>query len=373
MPQPAEEVKFMRRCLEISLRGKGYTAPNPMVGAVIVHRGGITGEGYHKIYGDSHAETNAIGSVKTPETLKDSTLYVNLEPCSHFGKTPPCSDLIIKCGIPRVVIGTADPNPLVSGQGISRLKENGIRVTCGLLETDCRHINRRFFTWHLHKRPWIILKWAQSADGFIDLVRAPGSPVGPNWITSKTARILVHKWRAEEQAILAGTNTVLKDNPGLNVRLWSGRDPLRVVIDRSLKLGSQHHVLDNSISTVVFTTADKTLTDNGQSALTEGTNIRYVPLVFDDAVEMQMLNYLHSQDIQSLIIEGGAYTLSRFIEKGLWDEARIFTGQKHFYDGVRAPSLQGKIVRQLETGNSYLQFIYNSSSEFIPSQTINDW
>ncbi|TVR71704.1 MAG: bifunctional diaminohydroxyphosphoribosylaminopyrimidine deaminase/5-amino-6-(5-phosphoribosylamino)uracil reductase RibD [Marinilabiliales bacterium] len=356
----------MRRCLEISLRGKGYTAPNPMVGAVIVHRGVITGEGYHKIYGGAHAETNAIGNVKDPGTLKDSTLYVNLEPCSHFGKTPPCTDLIIKCGIPRVVIGTADPNPLVSGRGITRLKENGIEVNGGILESDCRHINRRFFTWNLHRRPWIILKWAQSADGFIDLVRAPGSPVGPNWITSKTARILVHKWRAEEQAILAGTNTVLKDNPRLNVRLWSGRDPLRVVIDRSLKLGRQHHVLDNSISTVVFTEPCKTSTAKERVYPAEGNNIRYVPLLFDDTVGMQMLNYLHSQDIQSLIIEGGAYTLSRFIEKNLWDEARVFTGPKDFRKGVKAPSLQGKIVRQMETGNSHLQFIYNSSSEFIP-------
>ncbi len=381
MPQSAEDAKFMRRCLEIALRGKGNTAPNPMVGAVIVHKRAIIGEGYHRAHGEAHAEPNAISSVKNKELLCKSTLYVNLEPCSHFGKTPPCTDLIIKSGIRRVVAGTTDPNPLVSGSGITRLEKNGIAVTAGLLENECRHLNRRYFTWHIHERPWIILKWAQSADGFIDLERPHGTPVGPNWITSETARILVHKWRAEEQAILVGTNTVIKDNPRLNVRLWEGRDPLRVIIDRKLKLDSGHHVFDNSQDTLVFTEAGAGLNEATQQAgkvagriknktATTGSTARnqdrrgpeYASLAFDDTAEEQMMKHLYSLNIQSVIIEGGAFTLNRFIKRGLWDEARIFTGKTFFNKGVKAPTLTGKAARSLVTGNSLLKIFYKDMS-----------
>ncbi len=377
MPQPAEDGKYMRRCLEIALRGKGDTAPNPMVGAVIVHKGTIIGEGYHRAYGEAHAEPSALSSVKDRELLRNSTLYVNLEPCSHYGKTPPCADLIIRSGIPRVVAGITDPNPLVSGRGIKRLEENGIAVTAGFLEDECRHINRRYFTWHMHERPWIILKWAQSADGFIDLERPPGTPVGPNWITSETARILVHKWRAEEQAILVGTNTVAKDNPRLNVRLWQGRNPLRVVIDRELKLDLQHHVFDNSQNTLIFTGegADRNVAKQQAGEVYPGVKNdagpagnrperhvpEYVSLVFDNTAEEQMMQHLHSRNIQSVIIEGGAFTLNRFIEKGLWDEARIFTGKTSFRKGVKAPFLPGTAVKRLITGNSLLKIFHNTT------------
>ena len=391
MPQPAEDGKYVRRCLEIALRAKGNTAPNPMVGAVIVHGNTIIGEGYHKAFGSTHAEPCAISSVKNPGLLGSSTLYVNLEPCAHYGKTPPCADLIIRSGIPRVVAGTVDPNPLVSGNGIKRLKENGIKVTAGLIEHECRHVNRRYFTWHLQKRPWIILKWAQSADGFIDLERPPGTPVGPNWITSETARILVHKWRAEEQAILVGTNTVIKDNPRLNVRLWEGRDPLRVIIDRELKLGSSYHVFDNSQDTLVFTEAGAGLNEathqagkvagrikNKAAAIGSSAGQRerqgpeYASLAFDGTAEEKMMKHLYSLNIQSVIIEGGAFTLNRFIEKGLWDEARIFTGQQSFLGGVKAPFLSGIMVKSLITGNSLLKIFYNNSSQCLPHPGSNE-
>jgi diaminohydroxyphosphoribosylaminopyrimidine deaminase / 5-amino-6-(5-phosphoribosylamino)uracil reductase len=348
MPGSSEDEKFMQRCLDLAIQGIGMVAPNPMVGSVLVHDKSIIGEGFHQSFGQAHAESNAIRHVVRQELLQKACLYVNLEPCCHQGKTPPCANLIIEKKIPRVVIGTTDPNQLVAGKGIRLLKENGVNLTLGVLEKESKALNKRFFTWHLLKRPYIILKWARSADGFIDFERAANAPIGPNWITSQPARTLVHKWRAEEQSILVGTNTVLKDNPRLNIRDWTGNDPLRVIIDRRLMLGSHHHVFDNTQESLVFTEKDGT--DTGKT--------RYAKIIFDDTAELQMLDILYRENIQSLIIEGGAFTLNRFLEKGLWDEARIFTGPSLFKSGVRSPEATGQSGLRKMIGDSMLQIIY---------------
>jgi diaminohydroxyphosphoribosylaminopyrimidine deaminase / 5-amino-6-(5-phosphoribosylamino)uracil reductase len=334
--------KYMRRCIDLGLQGMGMVAPNPMVGAVLVHDQTIIGEGFHRAFGDAHAEVNAIQSVSRPELIKTARLYVNLEPCSHHGKTPPCANLIIRKNIPKVIIGTTDPNILVAGAGIRKLNEHGVEVVTGVLEDECLNLNKRFFCWHLKKRPYIILKWARSADGFIDFDRPAEAPIGPNWITSHTARILVHKWRSEEQAILVGTNTVLKDDPRLNVRDWAGNDPLRVVVDRKRRLGDHHNVFDNTQETVVFTEETSGTSLKGEPDF--GGRTRFITIKFDESSEIQMLQYLHEINIQSLIIEGGAITLKRFIEKGLWDEARIFTGPSLFRNGIRSPEITGNRI-----------------------------
>ena len=371
-----EDEKYMYRCLDLALLGKGQVAPNPMVGAVLVYNNSIIGEGFHQFYGGAHAEVNAISHVSNPALLKSASLYVNLEPCTHHGKTPPCANLIIEKSIPRVIIGSSDPNKLVAGKGINLLRENGVKVVCGVLETECNTVNKRFFTFHLQKRPYIILKWARSSDGFIDFERPANAPIGPNWITSPTARILVHKWRTEEQAILVGTNTVLKDNPRLNIRDWSGKDPLRVIIDRSLKIGAHYNIFDNSQPTLIFTenmppregcvtVPEKHTTclekHPGKMKTKESEQIKpgYARITFGDNTEVQMLEFLYRQNIQSLIIEGGAFTLNRFIEKGLWDEARIFTGPSLFKSGIKSPEIKGESQKIIAIGNSLLQTIYN--------------
>ncbi len=363
----------MRRCLDLALQGLGMVAPNPMVGSVLVYDNRIIGEGFHSCFGSSHAEVVAINNVEQTELLEKATLYVSLEPCSHQGKTPPCADLIIKKNIPRVIIGVTDPNPLVSGKGIELLRARGKETITGVLENECIDVNKRFFSWHLEKRPYIILKWARSADGFIDFDRPAIAPVGPNWITSQTARILVHKWRTEEQAILVGTNTVIKDNPRLNVRDWSGKNPLRVVIDRELKLGSQYNVFDNTQETLVFTGRDlasaavpagpeASSASPGRQDYPAGSGkIRYARIAFDDNTENRMMDYLYGENIQSVIIEGGAFTLRQFIEKGLWDEARIFTGPALFRSGIKSPEIKGSSVYSETIGNSQLQILSRMS------------
>jgi diaminohydroxyphosphoribosylaminopyrimidine deaminase/5-amino-6-(5-phosphoribosylamino)uracil reductase len=243
---------YINRCLELALPGLGNTAPNPMVGSVIVHGWHIIGEGFHHRFGGPHAEVNAVNSVKDKTLLRNSVLYVNLEPCSHSGKTPPCAEMIIEAGIPEVVIGTADPNPIVSGNGIKKLEHAGIRVTTGILEKQCIALNRRFITFHSRKRPYIILKWAQTSDGFIDVLRENQGISRPTWISNEISRKLVHKWRSEEQAILVGTQTAILDNPQLNVREWTGNSPIRMVIDRQLKLSKKLNLFNNSSTTIVF-------------------------------------------------------------------------------------------------------------------------
>ena len=317
--------QYIKRCLEIAKFGIGTTRPNPSVGAVVVADNEIIGEGFTSPYGGNHAEVNAINSVKDTSLLNSATIYVTLEPCSHFGKTPPCSDLIIKKGIKKVVIGCVDSNNLVAGKGIERLKNAGCDVIVGVLENECKEHHKRFFTYHTKKRPYIILKWAVTKDGFVaPKTREQQSPV---WITNKESRQLVHKWRSEEHAILVGTNTVMEDNPSLNVRDWKGENPIRIVIDKSLKISKDLKVYDKSVKTI-FINEHKSLND--QNLIFEQVNFQ-IPLA------KQLCDVLFKHNIQSIIIEGGSQTLQTFINENLWDEARVFEGDLDFIDGVKAP------------------------------------
>ena len=294
-----------------------------MVGAVIVYNNLIIAEGFTSAYGGNHAEVNAINAVKDKSLLSKSTLYVTLEPCSHFGKTPPCSDLIVRHKIPNVVIGCVDDNPEVAGKGIAKLKASGCNVTVGVLENECKAHHKRFFTFHNKKRPYIILKWAETADGFIAPIKKDKKK--PVWITNTYSRQLVHKWRAEEQAILVGTNTVIEDNPSLTVRDWSGENPVRVVLDRTSKLNSDYTVFNNEAETIRITNKE---------------------IDFEKPIAKQISTLLHKQNINSIIIEGGSQTLQTFINENLWDEARVFKGTSTFNDGVKAPKFSGLLISE---------------------------
>jgi diaminohydroxyphosphoribosylaminopyrimidine deaminase/5-amino-6-(5-phosphoribosylamino)uracil reductase len=341
----------MQRCLDLAALGMGNVSPNPMVGAVIVHNDRIIGEGYHQKYGEAHAEVNAVNQViarfdDAVDLLKQSTIYVSLEPCAHYGKTPPCADLIIKHRIPKVVVGCRDPFDQVDGKGIEKLKDAGIEVIVGVLEEECKWLNRRFFTRVQKHRPYIILKWAQTEDGFF----APDDHQ-QYWITGPESRKLVHQWRGEEDAVLVGTHTVAIDNPQLNVRYGNGKSPKRVVIDRKLTLDKGLNVFDQSVETLVF---NEVKTD------IDGKN-KYIALEdFDRYVPQYILYQLYLQDIQSVIIEGGAYTLNTFIEAGLWDEARIFTGNTALLKGIKAPQIKGIIAAEFLSGTDKLQILNNS-------------
>jgi diaminohydroxyphosphoribosylaminopyrimidine deaminase / 5-amino-6-(5-phosphoribosylamino)uracil reductase len=347
-----DEIKFMRRCLELAVKAEGMTWPNPMVGAVIVSDGKIIGEGYHLKSGEPHAEVIAINSVSDKSLLKSSTLYVNLEPCSHFGKTPPCADFIISHSIPRVVVGTPDSNYRVSGQGLSRLRNAGCEVISGVLEEDCRRVNRRFFTYHEKKRPYITLKWAQSADGYLDIMRSEDHGIEPTWITGKPERSLVHRWRTEEESILVGGGTVRADNPRLNVRDWKGNNPLRLILSSSGNIDKGVYLLSDGGKTIVFT--------NEKEAEFPGA----FKIVLDNKIPScwQIVKYLYDSGIQSLLIEGGAQVLDHFISNGLWDEARIFTGEKYFESGISAPVLNGKLFSRTVFSSSILEVYLNTAS-----------
>jgi len=341
----------MRRCIELAQSGAGNVSPNPMVGALIVYNDDIIGEGYHQKYGQAHAEVQAINAVLSARSdaetiLKSSIIYVNLEPCAHFGKTPPCADLIIRYSIPTVVIGSSDPFNQVNGKGIEKLKEAGIEVILGILEEECNFLNRRFFTRVNKLRPYIILKWAQTTNHFF----APDNS-SQQWISGPDAKTLTHRWRAEEDAILVGKNTAYIDNPQLNVREAEGRNPLRIVIDRNLELPTFLYLFDYSQDTVVFN-ARKTAIDR---------NIKYLALEDFDNLLPQLICYqLYLMDIQSVIIEGGAQTLDLFIKAGLWDEARIFTSPDIWENGIKSPELNGKIINEQKVGNDTLQIILNT-------------
>jgi diaminohydroxyphosphoribosylaminopyrimidine deaminase/5-amino-6-(5-phosphoribosylamino)uracil reductase len=318
--------KYISRCIELAKNGLGTTYPNPMVGSVIVYEGKIIGEGWHKKSGEPHAEVNAVNSVKDKSLLKKATIYVSLEPCSHFGKTPPCCDLIIKNKIPNVVVGTVDPNIKVTGNGIKKLIEAGIHVTIGILEDECNELNKRFFTFHQKKRPYIILKWAESQDGFIaPLEKNEKKPV---WITNEFSRQLVHKWRSEEQSILVGTQTVIDDNPKLNVRDWYGNNPVRIVLDQNSRIPDENAVFDNQTKTIVFTNSKNTISKE---------NTIFEVIDFEQNIVRQIVDSLYKHSIQSVIIEGGLQTLQTFIDLNIWDEARIFTGKITFGKGIKAP------------------------------------
>ena len=341
--------RFMFRAIELARMGMGNVSPNPMVGCVIVHNGLIVGEGYHREYGKPHAEVNAINSVKSKELLIESTLYVTLEPCAHFGKTPPCSDLIIEKGIPNVVVGTIDPFALVAGKGIEKLRKNGCNVIVGCLEGSCLELNRRFFTFHQKKRPYIILKWAQTADGFIDIDRSQDNYGQPTWITNDLSKIAVHKMRSDEAAIMVGTNTAHKDNPSLNVRDWYGTSPLRILIDRELKLSEKLSLFDQQIATIVYTS----------KKVSCRPKLEFKQIDFDGTEVQQILTDLYERSIVSLIVEGGQKLLSSFIDNELWDEARVFTGKRFFYKGVKAPKLDALTVKYEELDESWL-FVSNN-------------
>ena len=335
--------KYIRRCIELAKNGLGTTYPNPMVGSVIVYNDKIIGEGWHKKAGEPHAEVNAINSVKDKSLLNKATIYVSLEPCSHFGKTPPCCDLIIKNKIPNVVIGTVDPNEKVAGNGIKKLLEAGTHVTVGILEAECNKLNKRFFTFHEKKRPYIILKWAESQDGFIaPLEKLEKKPV---WITNRYSRQLVHKWRSEEQAILVGTQTVIDDNPKLDVRDWTGNNPIRVVLDQNNRASNDSQIFDGQTKTIVFSKLKSPF---------EKENIIFEVIDFERNIATQIVQKLYQHQIQSVIIEGGRQTLQTFIDSNLWDEARIFIGNIKIKEGIKAPTLVKKSFEKLSIGNDEL-------------------
>lgn len=323
----------MNRCIQLAKLGTGNVAPNPLVGAVLVYKNKIIGEGYHKKYGGPHAEVNCINSVgvKNKNLIEESTIYVSLEPCSHHGKTPPCSDLIIKNGIKKVVIGCTDVYEEVSGKGIQRLREAGVEVVTGVLENECIALNKRFFTFHQKNRPYIILKWAQSINGKI------GSSDKRILISNDYSNRLVHKWRSEESAILVGTNTALKDDPSLTNRLWEGKNPVRIVIDKELKLPSTLKIFNDESDTIIF---------NFFKNSNEG-NLQYVKVAYKNLLE-EMLHSLYELNIQSVLVEGGSATLQSFIVAGLWDEARVIINEEmKIENGIPAPEMKNfSLVKQ---------------------------
>lgn len=308
--------KYINRCIALAKNGIGTTYPNPLVGSVIVFENTIIGEGWHQKSGEAHAEVNAINAVKDKSLLKKATIYVSLEPCSHFGKTPPCCDLILLHEIPNIVIGTTDPFEKVAGNGIKKLIDAKKNVIVGVLEKECNDLNKRFFTFHTKKRPYIILKWAESQDGYI----APKKQIeqAPVWITNTFSRQLVHKWRSEEQGILIGTQTAVADNPRLNTRDWAGKNPVRIVIDKNNRISKESHIFDNEATTIVI---DK-----------EKIN-------FDKNIAVEIASFLYEKQIQSVIIEGGRQTLQTFIDENLWDEARVFKSPLFLNEGIKAPVL----------------------------------
>lgn len=337
----------MQRCLELAAKGLGKVASNPMVGCVIVYEDNIMAEGYHEFYGGPHAEPNAIKQI-SDELLKKCTLYVNLEPCSHYGKTPPCADLIISKGIKKVVIGNLDSNPLVSGKGIQKLKEAGIEVEYGILDKECRELNKRFFTFHEKKRPYIILKWAQTQDGFISHWPLPENKED-NWITDKESKKLVHQWRTEEQAILIGYNTLIADNPYLTTRLVEGKNPVRLIMSRKFDLPSDLNIFKKDAKTIVFNSEKNEVKDN----------VEFVKIDWNHKVK-QIFDYCYQQNISSIIIEGGTNTIYNFMNLNAWDEARVFVNPtKKFEHGISAPEIMLNNLTPQNSGGDLLYTIKN--------------
>ena len=340
---------FMQRCIDLARLGASNVAPNPMVGCVIVHNDVIIGEGYHQVYGGPHAEVNAIQNVKDKTLLSQSTLYVNLEPCNHHGKTPPCSLLILEYKIPHVVIGCVDSFSEVAGKGIENLRKNGVNVEVGLLEKECLWLNRRFFTFHNKKRPYIILKWAQTANGFMDIDRSQNKQLGIQWITQPETQQLTHKWRSEEAGILVGKNTALNDNPSLTCRAIEGVNPTRIVIDKKLELKRTLNLFNSGEKVVVFNEIKTETSDN----------IQYVKLNFGNNILPQLLDHLYELNLLSVIIEGGKNTIEQFIQTNLWDEARVLKGESTFSQGVIAPQLHNNITQQFYFGKDFITIYSN--------------
>ena len=334
--------KFMQRAIELAKLGLGYASPNPLVGCVIVHHSKIIGEGYHKTFGEAHAEVNAVQSVEDKSLLAESTAYVTLEPCAHHGKTPPCADMLVSYGVKRVVIGGLDPFEKVNGEGVRKLREGGVDVVHGILEKECREMNTRFLTSIEQKRPYVILKWAQTKNGFL----ARGN-YDSKWISNTKSRQLVHKWRSEEDAILVGFNTAKYDNPSLTVRDWKGRNPVRVVVDDQLALSNDLHLYDGSVKTFVLNTQKDAVS----------ANVIYIKY---DGTVWDLLNRLVASNIQSLIVEGGTNTLKSFIDTELWDEARVFTSNQNFESGIVSPKISGVVLEDLMIESDRLEILKHS-------------
>ena len=345
--------KIMQRCFQLARMGQGHVSPNPMVGCVVTNCAGeIVSEGYHQQYGGNHAERNALTAHGNEgKDFSGCTLYVNLEPCSHYGKTPPCVDLIIEKGIKKVVISTKDSNPLVAGSGIRKLQNAGIEVVTGVLETESRFLNRRFFTFMEKKRPYVILKWAETADGFIDIDRS-ANPDGKYWITNNILKTLSHKWRTIEDAIMVGTNTVANDNPQLTARLWDGPNPLRVTIDRMGCLPQFSHIFDGLVPTVVF---------SENSKLQSRENLTFVNVNFENLLP-SVLDFLYQKGVQSLIVEGGKQLINSFLEQNLWDEVRQLQGCAIFGKGLRSPIMKEKPDKTEKFGDNTIKYYYNQCS-----------
>ena len=332
----------MSRCIDLAAMGFGAVAPNPLVGAVLVHQDRIIAEGYHHCYGEAHAEVDCIKILKTEDinVLPHATLYVNLEPCSHHGKTPPCADLIIEKKIGTVVIGSTDPNPIVAGKGIAKLKAAGIEVIEHVLEQECDFLNRRFMTYHQKKRPYIILKWAQSADGFI-------APIDKTqlWLTNEYSQKRVHQWRTQEQAILVGTNTAIIDNPKLTARLWQGTNPIRLLIDLNLKVPANNHIYNEEAKTIVY---NLTKEETHQYII-------YKKIKDKDTLLVDIMTDLYTREVQSVMVEGGAYTLQQFIQANLYDETRVFTAPNTIINGIKAPTIRGKLISEEKINEDLLK------------------
>lgn len=339
---------YMKRCLQLAKNGLGTTYPNPLVGSVVVHNGKIIGEGWHKKSGEAHAEVNAINSVKNKALLSESTIYVNLEPCSHFGKTPPCANLIIEHKIPNAVIGCIDSYSKVAGKGLEKLTNAGCKVTLNVLKKECLEINKRFFTFHNKKRPYIILKWAETADGFIaPLANDSKTSVV---ISNQYSRQLVHKYRTEEQAILVGTTTVLKDNPSLDARDWLGSNPTRIILDRTNKISTGFTIKNKKNPTIIFTEEENYVNSK---------NCIYEFSIFDSHLISNILNNLYKKNIQSIIIEGGTITLQQFIDSNLWDEAKVFVSEKHSLKGVKKPNFNFNPIQTVKIKDNQLKIFTN--------------
>ena len=316
----------MRRCIELASKNIGYTFPNPLVGSVVVFNNKIIGEGFHAKYGESHAEVNAINSVKNKGLLKDSTLYVNLEPCNHYGKTPPCTEAIINNNIKKVVIGSQDPNKLVNGSGIEKLRSSGCNVSVGIMNKECNELNKRFFTYHKHKRPFIILKWAESKDGFISPIKPFKTLREVNWISGEDAKKLSHKWRSQEHSILVGVQTIIDDDPILTTRYVKGKNPIRLVLDPNSRIPVDSKILSDTAKTIIFSKKENKLIPNYTKALN-----------FDNIESI--LKSLYDMNIQSVLIEGGTKTINHFLNYDIWDSIRVFKSNKKIKSGIKGPEI----------------------------------
>ena len=340
---------FMQRCFSLAQMGLGNVSPNPMVGAVVVYDGRIIGEGFHQKYGFSHAEVNAINNVKDKSLLKYSTIYVSLEPCCHYGKTPPCAELLIKHHIKKCVIANTDPNPKVAGKGIKMLQDNNIEVVSGVLEKEGLYLNRRFFYNQEKHLPFVILKYAQSKDGFIDIIRKEGEEKQNYWFTNDALKLFVHKQRFEEDAILVGYNTVINDNPTLNVRYYSGKNPVRVVYDKDLSLPKDKNIFNSESKTIVFNGVKNAVEDN----------VEYI-LLEDENDLQSMLSILYEKGIGSIIVEGGKKTITRFLEQNLWNEAYVLTGNTFLNEGIKSPVIPANKNKSTSyAGDNGIDYYFN--------------